>query len=67
MKTDILFIGALDYPNIPRHGDSVKNQHLIDYFQKYRTVEYIDTWGWKKRLSCSCTTEAIRLLKLTKE
>ena len=49
MKTDILFIGALDYPNIPRHGDSVKNQHLIDYFQKYRTVEYIDTWGWKKK------------------
>lgn len=49
MEKKVLFIGALDYPNIPRHGDSVKNQYLVEFIQQHRSVSYIDTWGWKKR------------------
>lgn len=49
MGKDVLFIGALDYPNTPHAGDSVKNRHLVDFFIQYRTIEYVDTWEWKKR------------------
>lgn len=49
MKKDILFIGPLDNYNIPKHGDSIKNRHLVNFFQRYRSVTCIDTWGWKKR------------------
>ena len=49
MKKDILFIGPLDNNNIPKHGDSIKNRHLVNFFKQYRTVSCIDTWGWKKR------------------
>ena len=41
---DLLFIGSLNYPEIPQAGDSVKNQYLMDYFRKYfSAVDYIDT------------------------
>ena len=49
MKKDILFIGPLDNNNIPKHGDSIKNRHLVNFFKQYRTVTCIDTWGWEKR------------------
>ena len=48
-NTNILFIGALDYNNIPKHGDSIKNQYLMDFFRKYRSVKYIDTTNWKRK------------------
>lgn len=46
---DILFIGALDYPNVPRFGDTVKNQHLVEFFKQRYSVDYIDTFLWRKR------------------
>ena len=46
---DILFIGALDFPNIPGAGDTVKNQYLIKYIKTYRSVDYIDTYYWRKK------------------
>lgn len=49
MKRDILFIGSLEYPNIPKAGDSVKNQFLMEFFRQYRTVDYIDTFQWRRR------------------
>ena len=45
----ILFVGPLDFPNIPTNGDSVKNQHLVTFLQKYRYVKYIDTWNLKRK------------------
>lgn len=46
---DILFIGALDLPNIPSAGDTVKNQYLLEYIRTYRSVDYIDTFCWRKK------------------
>ena len=46
---DILFIGALDLPNVPRAGDTVKNQYLLEYMRTYRSVDYIDTFYWRKK------------------
>lgn len=45
----ILFVGPLDYPNVPTNGDSVKNQHLVNFLQKHRYVRYIDTWNLKRK------------------
>lgn len=46
---DILFIGALDLPNTPSAGDTVKNQFLLEYLSTYRSVDYIDTFYWRKK------------------
>lgn len=47
---DLLFIGSLNYPEIPQAGDSVKNQYLMDFFRKhFRSVDYIDTNKWEKK------------------
>lgn len=46
---DILFIGALDLPNIPNAGDTVKNQYLLEFFKCHRSVDYVDTFNWRKR------------------
>lgn len=47
---DLLFIGSLNYPEIPQAGDSVKNQYLMDYFRKhFSAVDYIDTNNWDKK------------------
>ena len=46
---DILFIGALDLPNVPSAGDTVKNQFLLEYMRTYRSVDYIDTFYWRKK------------------
>ena len=48
-EKDILFIGALDLPNIPGAGDTVKNQFLLEYMSAYRSVDYIDTFYWRKK------------------
>ena len=34
MKQRLFFIGALDYPNVPKAGDAVKNRFLLDFFRK---------------------------------
>lgn len=47
---DLLFIGSLNYPEIPQAGDSVKNQYLMDFFRKnFSSVDYIDTNNWNKK------------------
>lgn len=46
---DVLFIGAMDLPNLPKAGDTVKNQYLLEYLKSYRTVDYVDTYCWRKR------------------
>lgn len=49
MKQRLFFIGALDYPNVPKAGDAVKNRFLLDFFRKeLGDVCYSDTQNWKK-------------------
>lgn len=49
MKTDILFIGALEYPQIPKDGEGIKNRFLMDYFRKhFDKVSYVDTKKWRR-------------------
>lgn len=48
-RKDILFIGALDLTNVPNAGDTVKNQYLLEFFERHRCVDYIDTFNWRKR------------------
>lgn len=49
MKKSLLFLGALDYPNVPKAGDAVKNRYLLDFFKReLGTVEYVDTQRWKR-------------------
>lgn len=45
----LLFLGALDYPNVPKAGDAVKNRFLLDFFrQRFARVRYVDTQHWKR-------------------
>ena len=45
----VLFIGPLDFPNIPQAGDAIKNRLLLEWFrQGFRYVDYIDTQKWRK-------------------
>lgn len=47
--TDILFVGALEYPHTPQDGEGIKNRFLMDYFHKYfEKVSYVDTKKWRK-------------------
>jgi len=49
MKTNVFFIGALDYPNVPKAGDAIKNRILLDWFRaNFSTVRYVDTQQWRK-------------------
>ena len=49
MKKRLLFLGALDFPNVPKAGDAVKNRYLLDFFKReLGLVEYVDTQRWKK-------------------
>lgn len=49
MKQDVVLVGALDFPNIPQAGDTVKNRYLLDFFKaKFRNVGYIDTMKWRR-------------------
>lgn len=49
MKHNLLFLGSLDYPNIPQAGDAVKNRLLLGFFrQKFCRVRYVDTQRWKR-------------------
>jgi glycosyltransferase involved in cell wall biosynthesis len=49
MKQRLFFIGALDYPNVPKAGDAVKNRFLVDFFRKELVnVKAVDTQKWKK-------------------
>ncbi len=49
MKQRLLFLGALDYPNIPQAGDAVKNRFLLDFFKKeLGDICYVDTQRWKR-------------------
>jgi len=49
MKSRLFFIGALDYPNVPKAGDAVKNRFLLDFFRKeLGGVSYVDTQNWKR-------------------
>ena len=45
---NVLFVGALDYPNIPKAGDAIKNRLLLDWLRRsFQTVDYIDTQRWR--------------------
>lgn len=49
MKQRLLFLGALDYPNVPQAGDAVKNRFLLDFFRnELGDVSYVDTQKWKR-------------------
>ena len=49
MKRSLLFLGALDYPNVPQAGDAIKNRYLVDFFKReLKRVDYIDTQRWKR-------------------
>ena len=49
MKRSLLFLGALDYPNVPKAGDAIKNRYLVDFFKReLNRVDYVDTQRWKK-------------------
>lgn len=49
MKQRLLFLGALDYPNIPQAGDAVKNRFLLDFFRKeLGDICFVDTQKWKR-------------------
>lgn len=46
---NVLFIGALDFPNIPQAGDAIKNRLLLDWLKiNFKEVEYIDTQQWRR-------------------
>ena len=46
---NVLLIGALDFPNVPKAGDAIKNRLLLDWFQhNFSKVDYIDTQRWRK-------------------
>lgn len=45
----VLFIGALDFPNVPQAGDAIKNRLLLDWLRiSFKEVEYIDTQQWRR-------------------
>lgn len=49
MKRSLLFLGALDYPNVPKAGDAIKNRYLVDFFKReLNRVDYVDTQRWKR-------------------
>lgn len=49
MKTNVLFIGALDFSNVPKAGDTVKNRLLLEWFQNsFEKVKYVDTKKWRR-------------------
>lgn len=55
MKTNILFIGALNYPGIATAGDSIKNRLLLDWLKQYfKRVCYVDTQTWRKNPFILC-------------
>lgn len=33
MKQNVVLVGALDFPHIPRAGDTVKNRYLLEFFK----------------------------------
>ena len=46
---NVLLIGALDFPNVPKAGDAIKNRFLLDWFrQNFKKVDYVDTQKWRK-------------------
>ena len=46
---NVLLIGALDFPNVPKAGDAIKNRLLLDWFRRnFKRVDYIDTQKWRK-------------------
>lgn len=50
MKIDTLLIGALDFPNTPKAGDSIKNRLILSWFkQNFDNVLAIDTQHWRTR------------------
>lgn len=34
MKQDVVLVGALDFPNIPQAGDTVKNRYLLVFSKR---------------------------------
>lgn len=49
MKINVLFIGALNFPNVPTAGDAIKNRLLLDWFKRnFEKVDYVDTQRWRK-------------------
>lgn len=48
MNKSLLFLGALDFPNIPKAGDAIKNRYLVDFFKQHLAVDFVDTQRWKK-------------------
>ena len=46
---NVLLIGALDFPNVPKAGDAIKNRLLLEWFQNnFGKVKYVDTQKWRK-------------------
>ena len=46
---NVLLIGALDFPNVPKAGDAIKNRFLLDWFrQNFNKVGYVDTQRWRR-------------------
>ena len=46
---NVLLIGALDFPNVPKAGDAIKNRFLLDWFQQnFKKVGYVDTQRWRR-------------------
>ena len=46
---NVLFIGALDFPNVPQAGDAIKNRLLLNWLQRnFKEVEYVDTQQWQR-------------------
>ena len=46
---NILFIGAINRKNLPIGGEEYKNQLLVKHFEKFHTLNLIDTHQWRKR------------------
>lgn len=45
---NVLLIGALDFPNVPKAGDAIKNRFLLDWFRNnFKKVDYVDTQKWR--------------------
>lgn len=46
---NVLLIGALDFPTVPKAGDAIKNRLLLEWFQRnFNRVGHIDTQQWRK-------------------
>jgi hypothetical protein len=46
MKHSLLFLGALDYPNVPQAGDAIKNRFIVDLFRReLKGVDYTEAFA----------------------